>query len=301
MDRSALFVDAGYVLAEGGDLCCGTKKRSAFVCNYATLIPAMITMARSHGVGVTQPALMTQHGGLPVLRLYWYDAARNALPTLEHLAIAKLPDVKLRLGRLAGKHQKGTDALVLRDLMTLARERAMATAFLVSGDEDLREGVVAAQDMGVRVVVIGVPTAQPNQAATLIQEADEHIMLDLAFWSPHFSLVAPAPTPTPAPAPATTAAPIPTPAPTRVITSANPIYAGMEFALAWARQVTGDEIRGLLGQAPRIPVPLDAQLIREAEAIMGPLWDRQDLKRMLRKGFWRGIRQAATTPPTTPS
>lgn len=295
MDRSAIFVDAGYVLAEGGSLCCGTKRRSAIVCNYATLIPGLIGMAQSHGGGATHS------GGMPVLRLYWYDAAPNAVPTLEHQTIAKLPNVKLRLGRLAGQHQKGTDALIFRDLMTLARERAMATAFLVSGDEDLREGVVAAQDMGVRVVVIGIPTTQPNQAQTLIQEADEHIMPDhLAFWSLHFSLVASLPTPTPAPMTTLATTATPAQAPTRATTSANPIRGGMEFALAWARQSTPDEIRGLLGQAPRIPVQLDAQLIRAAEATLGPLWDRQDLKRVLRAGFWRGIRQAATTPFNTP-
>jgi hypothetical protein len=111
VDRSAIFVDGGYVLAEGGSLCCGTKKRSAIVCNYPSLISALI-----------QTVIQSQNG-MPVLRLYWYDAARNAVPTFEHLSIAKLSNVKLRLGRLAGQHQKGTDALIFRDLMTLARER----------------------------------------------------------------------------------------------------------------------------------------------------------------------------------
>lgn len=298
MDRSAIFVDAGYVLAEGGSLCCGTKSRGAVVCNYATLVPSLITMAQSHG------------GGLPVLRLYWYDAAHNAVPTYDHLNIANLPNVKVRLGRLTGKHQKGVDSLILRDLMTLARERAMAIAYVVGGDEDLREGIVAAQDMGVRVVVIGIPTPQPNQAATLIQEADENIMPDLAFWSPHFSsaaapAAAPGPTPAPTPTAPTTPSTTPTiptmtptqaPAPTQhVITSTDPFQAGVEFALAWARRATPGVIRGLLGQAPRIPVQLDAQLLRETEQTLGPLRDRQDLKKSLRAGFWSGIRQAAAT------
>jgi hypothetical protein len=89
VDRSAIFVDAGYVLAEGGSLCCGIKKRGAIQCNYPTLISSLIQTAQNHG-------------GLPVLRLYWYDAARNAVPTLDHQSIANLANVKLRLGRLAG-------------------------------------------------------------------------------------------------------------------------------------------------------------------------------------------------------
>jgi uncharacterized LabA/DUF88 family protein len=59
--------------------------------------------------------------------------------------------------------------------MTLARERAIAEAFLLSGDEDLREGVTAAQDQGVRVTVVGIqPVSQHhNQSRELIQEADQ--------------------------------------------------------------------------------------------------------------------------------
>jgi NYN domain len=117
--------------------------------------------------------------GLPVLRAYWYDGARDAIPTLEQLSVAELANVKLRLGRLSGRKQKGVDALVYRDLMTLARERAVATAFLLAGDEDLREGVVAAQDVGVRVVVLGIaPTGKrPNQSEALIRECDQWIVL----------------------------------------------------------------------------------------------------------------------------
>jgi uncharacterized LabA/DUF88 family protein len=71
------------------------------------------------------------------------------------------------------------DALIYRDLMTLARERAICHAYLVAGDEDLREGVVAAQDMGVRVVVMGIPaTKGKNQSEAPIREADEHLLLD---------------------------------------------------------------------------------------------------------------------------
>ena len=55
---------------------------------------------------------------------------------------------------------------------TLAR--SIATAYLVAGDEDLREAVVYAQDVDVRVVLVGVePVRNPNQADTLVREADQ--------------------------------------------------------------------------------------------------------------------------------
>ena len=73
-----------------------------------------------------------------------------------------MPNVKLRLGRINAKNQqKGVDALIYRDLTTLARERAICDAFLLAGDEDLREGVKAAQDMGVRVTLIGIDQNEP--------------------------------------------------------------------------------------------------------------------------------------------
>ena len=155
MDRCAVFVDAGYLLAAGGDLCCGTTDRSEVSCNYETLVDFLVR-------AVSDDARM------PVLRVYWYDAAPNALPLTDHQEIAQLANVKLRLGRLTGGKQKGVDSLIIRDLMTLARERAIATAYLISGDEDIREGVVAAQDMGVRVVLLGIPPASQrfNQART---------------------------------------------------------------------------------------------------------------------------------------
>jgi uncharacterized LabA/DUF88 family protein len=93
------------------------------------------------------------------------------VPTTDQQIIAALPNVKLRLGRLNSRmEQKGVDALIYRDLMTLARERAVSDALLVSGDEDLREGVRSAQDMGVRVTLVGIdPSGKDfNQSRDLV-------------------------------------------------------------------------------------------------------------------------------------
>lgn len=68
--------------------------------------------------------------------------------------------------------QKGVDSLVVTDLINLARNRAMADALLLTGDEDIRVGVQQAQEFGVRVHLIGIAPARDNQSGFLVQEAD---------------------------------------------------------------------------------------------------------------------------------
>ncbi len=68
--------------------------------------------------------------------------------------------------------QEGVDSLIVANLVTLARIRAMTDALLMTGDEDIRTGVQQAQQFGVRVHLIGIPPARENQSALLVQEAD---------------------------------------------------------------------------------------------------------------------------------
>ncbi|HVY16952.1 MAG TPA: NYN domain-containing protein, partial [Rhodopila sp.] len=67
---------------------------------------------------------------------------------------------------------KGVDSLIVTDPVELARNRAMTDAVLVSGDEDVRIGVVLAQQFGVRVHLVGIHPARANQSPSLRQEAD---------------------------------------------------------------------------------------------------------------------------------
>lgn len=270
MDRSAIFVDAGYLLAAGGSLTCGTSSRAAFSCDYGGLADKLSGWVEEHN-----------GGRFKTLRTYWYDGAVNAVPTSDHEEIGGLPYVKVRLGRLIRGEQKGVDALIYRDLMTLARERAIACAYLLSGDEDLREGVVAAQDMGVQVVLLGIPSSRANQSAALIREADEHIVLPKSYWQDHFALKAQAGSgsTTPTPAAAQTA--------------------GRAFAIAWAKNASPEELEELFKSAPRIPQDLDVSLLLEAEKTVGSLQNRQDLKRELRAAFWAAIKAARDALTTT--
>ncbi|MGH3092440.1 MAG: NYN domain-containing protein [Gaiellaceae bacterium] len=262
MNRVAILVDAGYLLAEGGNLCCGTKKRPQLRIDYEGLALRLADIA----CGAT---------GMELLRIYWYDAARGGVAARDHLAVAELPNVKLRLGRLIERQgrfeQKGVDSLVIRDLMTLARERAVATAYIVGGDEDLREGIAAAQDMGVRMVVIGVAADESNQAESLILESDEHLVIDQDTLAQFFELVGP------------DDAPAVRGEPTAEVDSARAV--GRDFAIACAANLGSERLAALLTDYPRIPSDLDSQLLKEATRLLGSLRERFDLKVELRAAF----------------
>jgi uncharacterized LabA/DUF88 family protein len=264
MDKSAIFVDAGYLLAAGGRLTCGTTSRAAFKCDYVGLTAKLASWVEEHN-----------GGQLSCLRTYWYDGATNAVPTPDHEQIGGLPYVKVRLGRLIRGEQKGVDALIYRDLMTLARERAVACAYLLSGDEDLREGVVAAQDMGVQVVLLGIPASTTNQSAALIRESDEHVVLPKEHWEEHFS---------PNAGNGDQSGVTPTPAAAQT--------AGRAYAIKWAKNASRDDLDRLLSDYPKIPSELDVALLIAAEKVVGSLREKQDLRRELRAAFWAEIRTA---------
>ena len=302
MDKFAVFVDAGYLLSCGAELCTGMPgaRRAAAVCAYGPLISSLIKE-------------LQQRCNRELLRVYWYDGANNQVPTTDHLAIAALPDVKVRLGRVVRNEQKGVDTLIVLDLTSLARERAISTAYLLSGDEDIREGVVQAQQLGVRLVLVGLEPLrpqQPNQAGTMIREADEHIVLSTATYvTPYFSqakqLVIPAvqavaskaSAPPSAPAATAQSASVPaatTPPSATVAAKPNPYDVGQQFAKAWlAGKPTAADLAAMssakLHRPRMIPQTIDSPLLRQGVSILGmsPLPDQE--KKELRRGFWDAI------------
>lgn len=276
MDRCGVFVDAGYLLAQAGELCLGTKSRVNIALDHAKATAALLDFAR-------------EHGGHEPLRLYWYDAAPNAVAMPEQQAIGSLPRVKVRLGRLVGpkdhRQQKGVDSLVVRDLIVLAKERAICTAYVLAGDEDLREGVATAQEQGMQVVLLGIPgpAGDPNQAQSLIREVDEHAVLGKDFWE---SLIS-----------AKEAAPVQVLAPSAGPPGSSLEESGQAFALAWLKAATPEEIEKLLLSRPRIPVELDAQILSEAEkAVSVSLRGDQDSRKRLRAAFWKTVETEVKKP-----
>lgn len=171
--RSAIFVDAGYLFAEGGKLIAGREvKRHELALDAGRCIASLRELATKLS------------GGKELLRCYWYDGTRG-VPTAQQRDLAKLADTKLRLGLLNSKgEQKGVDSLIVRDLITLSLNKGITDAVLITGDEDIRTGVIFAQEHGVRVHLMGIPTlgngdgrASHNQSAWLFEEADTCSML----------------------------------------------------------------------------------------------------------------------------
>jgi uncharacterized LabA/DUF88 family protein len=288
VERVALFVDAGYIFAAGAILRTGGPSRLGVNCDYVALASGLIDFVKGHS-------------GVEMLRAYWYDGALDAVPTTDQLVIGRLPEVKLRLGRLSGGRQKGVDSLIVRDLMTLARERAIITAYLLSGDEDIREGVVAAQDLGVRVVLLGVQSLQAKQADTLMREADLHEILPNERWHPHFTAkpvqlpVQPPLLPVPvAPiaAPAIGGGGVPPSATQGAVDLNLDCFAeqGRLSAQECLAQLAPDVLELVRAQYPLIPSDLDADLLRRASGVCGWLTSIEQ-KKAMRAGFWETMKK----------
>jgi hypothetical protein len=182
MDRSAIFVDAGYFFAAGASAAFGQPNipRKQFALKSPG---AMISELSSRAANVA--------GNLPLLRIYWYDAIPGPRLSLEQTNLAKLSGVKLRLGALNSLgEQKGVDSLIVTDLIDLARNKAIAEAVIISGDEDLRIAVQIAQSFGVRVHILAAGDASKNVSPELQMEADSAEALDSDWFRRHLELVA---------------------------------------------------------------------------------------------------------------
>jgi uncharacterized LabA/DUF88 family protein len=192
LSRYAIMVDVGYIYASAGELLFGAASRREYRVDADKLIQALTRHADDQVRG-------------ELLRVYWYDAARDRVPTIDQRVIAQMPWVKLRLGNLNARgQQKGVDAQIRADMEALARHRAITDAILVAGDEDMVPAVEAAQAFGVRVHLWGVePPYGTNQAERLVWESDTVEVLERSFVEPFFTRqLAPEPVAAPGPGPA---------------------------------------------------------------------------------------------------
>lgn len=323
--RHALLVDAGYLYASVGQLVLGTTSRRDFRLAAEPLISALIVRAAAAVPG-------------ELLRMYWYDAARDRVPTVEQRQIAALPHVKVRLGNLnSAGQQKGVDAQVRQDLEVLARHRAVSDVVLLAGDEDMVPAVEAAQAYGVRVHVWGVePPYGVNQAERLIWEADTVEQLDAVFWRPFLAgdsepeapaaAVVVEPPADPAVAVANGAGSeaersVPTPADVFAGRRPAPVAPppgtrlgperpemediGARIAARWLLTRGRENVADLL-PGPVLPTVIDKELLVEAEEeISRSLRPYEDARRALRDGFWARLHRefgiAATSIPAAPS
>ena len=298
--RYAVMVDVGYIYAAAGELLFGTSSRREYRVDAVSLIQA-----------VTKHADELFRGEL--LRVYWYDAARDRVPTIDQRVVAQMPWVKLRLGNLNARgQQKGVDANIRADMEALARHRAITDAVLIAGDEDMVPAVEAAQAFGVRVHLWGIePPYGTNQAERLVWESDTVDVLDAAFLRPYFSR-----NPVAAEQPrADIQASVPSPAqlfgerhvrpPAQYarnshVSATGPMprlgpdrrnveEAGEHVAHKWILTRGADNIRDLL-PGPILPPVIDKELLVEAEKELGQsLRPYQEAREWLRDAFWARV------------
>jgi NYN domain len=177
VDRCALFVDAGYVLADGAMAVHGTRRRESVSWDYA---------------GLTQflAGLAGERSGLPLLRCYWYEATVEGRRSDEHDTLADLPGVKLRLAKMRPGRREGVESEIHRDLATLARNKAVTDAMVVSAEEDLAQVVADVQDLGMRVTLLHI-AVEGNGAVprALRQECDNITEINSAHLRPYVELI----------------------------------------------------------------------------------------------------------------
>jgi uncharacterized LabA/DUF88 family protein len=297
--RYAVMVDVGYIYAAAGELLFGTSSRRDYRVDAVGLIQA-----------VTKHADELFRGEL--LRVYWYDAARDRVPTIDQRVVAQMAWVKLRLGNLNARgQQKGVDANIRADMEALARHRAITDTVLIAGDEDMVPAVEAAQAFGVRVHLWGIePPYGTNQAERLVWESDTVDVLDAAFLRPYFTrnpvVEQPRPDIQTVPSPAQLfgerhiARP---PAPlgrNSHIAGTGPMprlgpdrrhveEAGEHVAHKWILTRGADNIRDLL-PGPILPPVIDKELLVDAEKELGQsLRPYQEAREWLRDAFWERV------------
>ncbi len=298
--KYAVMVDVGYIYAAAGELLFGTSSRRDYRVDAVGLIQT-----------ITKHADELFRGEL--LRVYWYDAARDRVPTIDQRVIAQMPWVKLRLGNLNARgQQKGVDANIRADMEALARHRAITDAVLIAGDEDMVPAVEAAQAYGSRIHLWGIePPYGTNQAERLVWESDTVDVLDSAFVRPYFTRN-PAAEAQPRP---DVQASVPSPAqlfgerhprpPVQLgrnphISATGPLprlgpdrrhveEAGEHVAHKWILTRGADNIRDLL-PGPILPPVIDKELLVEAEKELGQsLRPYQEAREWLRDAFWARV------------
>lgn len=267
MDRAAVFVDAGYLFAAGAALLSGEK------------VSRSLVRIENRVLANQLERLAVELTGLPLLRIYWYDGTSTG-PTPSQLALAYAPDVKLRLGFVNQQgQQKGVDSLIVSDLINLSRNRAMADAVLLTGDEDIRVGVQQAQEFGVRVHLLGIAPSKRNQSNFLLQEADRTHEWGLEKVRTFMSLSTPPADPLVSPVPAPAHLPV--------------VALGLEeLARRIAEDLTDVERAAIVAGANQrnVPPEIDRRLLLEGSRAIGEEALSPAQKRELRGAFLAACR-----------
>src|ERR1700747_3602965 len=177
VDRCALFVDAGYGLADGAMAVHGTRRTESVSWDHEGLLQLLSRLAR-------------ERSGLPVLRCYWYEATMDGRRTAEQAALADVPGIKLRVAKIRPGRREGVETEIHRDLTTLARNSAVSDALVVSAEEDLAQVIADVQDLGMRVTLVHIAVdGNWTTPPCLRQESDDIIEIGGEQLRPYVELI----------------------------------------------------------------------------------------------------------------
>ena len=170
MQRYAIFIDAGYLLAQAVHILSGgaTKKRAGLEIHNPDGLIAEIKSEAARHLDLANKEL---------LRIYWYDGVGQTGRTREHKTITKLPDMQFRAGTInSSGQQKGVDTLLVIDLIELSTNQAISDAVIIASDGDFAAGIELAQRRGVRIAVLGIEDSasglRHNQSVEVLERAD---------------------------------------------------------------------------------------------------------------------------------
>ncbi len=285
MKRHAIFVDAGYVFAQGSvSLLAPNTPRTQLKLDEAEVIGQLKSLAKG------------QSPSIELLRIYWYDGASLSGPTVDHRLIANMTDVKLRLGSINSRgEQKEVDSLLVTDLIDLARNQSICNATVVTGDTDVRVAVQIAQTFGVRVHLVGLEPSGVSQSQSLRQEADTVHEISKTDVSKFLRILASAPprfTPSAVVPPA--AAPKAGDSKNRIgKTIGEVMEEAIQRTLAPVSSEDLSRLRAALGTSTDVPAEYDGKLLGTCRALFGRDLSG-DERRELRSLFKHQVRGSVT-------
>src|ERR1700735_4291995 len=155
----------------------GTRRGESVSWDYEGLLQLLGGMAR-------------ERTGLPLLRCYWYEATVDGRRTAEQDALADIPGIKLRVGKIPPGRREGVETEIHRDLTTLARNSAVSDAMVVSAEEDLAQVIADVQDLGMRVTLLHIASdGNPEIPRALRQECDDIVQISASQLRPCAELI----------------------------------------------------------------------------------------------------------------
>jgi uncharacterized LabA/DUF88 family protein len=156
----------------------GTRRRESVSWDYRGLLQYLASIA-------------SERCDLPLLRCYWYEATLEGRRTGDHDILADLPGVKLRVAKMRPGRREGVEGEIHRDLTTLARNKAISDALIISAEEDLAQVIGEVQDLGVRVLIAHI-TVDGNWTISraLRQECDDIVEIASSRLRPYAELIA---------------------------------------------------------------------------------------------------------------